>query len=88
MRRRQFLKAGATAGLASMLGCRLWENLLDSMARDDLAVPMRVLGRTGERLSVIGFGGMSIVGEEQAVADRMVAETFDRGVNYYDVAPI
>jgi aryl-alcohol dehydrogenase-like predicted oxidoreductase len=39
------------------------------------------------RLSVIGFGGMVVVGMEQKEADRAVAEAFDRGVNYFDVAP-
>ncbi len=38
-------------------------------------------------LSIIGFGGMLLVGMEQASANRIVAESLDRGVNYFDVAP-
>lgn len=38
-------------------------------------------------LSVIGFGGIVVVGQAQDEANRTVAESFDRGVNYYDVAP-
>ena len=38
-------------------------------------------------LSVIGFGGIVVCGLEQKAADRIVAESFDRGVNYFDVAP-
>jgi aryl-alcohol dehydrogenase-like predicted oxidoreductase len=38
-------------------------------------------------LSIIGLGGMLLVGMEQASADRIVAESLERGVNYFDVAP-
>lgn len=47
----------------------------------------RPLGRTGRLLSVVGFGGIVVMDEEQADADRYVAEAIDRGVNYFDVAP-
>ncbi len=39
------------------------------------------------RLSVIGFGGIVVCGMEQEQAGRIVAESYERGVNYYDVAP-
>jgi predicted aldo/keto reductase-like oxidoreductase len=41
----------------------------------------------GVELSVIGFGGIVVVGLEPKEADRMVASSIDRGVNYFDVAP-
>ncbi len=47
----------------------------------------RVLGRTGQQLSIIGFGGILVVGAEQAEANRLVASAVERGVNYFDVAP-
>ena len=47
----------------------------------------RTLGKTGERLSIIGFGGIVASGMAQAEADAIVAEAVDRGVNYFDVAP-
>jgi aryl-alcohol dehydrogenase-like predicted oxidoreductase len=47
----------------------------------------RVLGRTGCEISIIGFGGIVVKDVPQAEADRSVAEAFDRGVNYFDVAP-
>lgn len=43
--------------------------------------------KNGVKLSVIGFGGIVVVGMEQKEADRTVAEAFDRGINYFDVAP-
>lgn len=47
----------------------------------------RILGRTGEQVRCFGFGGIMLKGMEQAVANRLVAEAVDRGVNYFDVAP-
>jgi len=48
---------------------------------------MRLLGETGEKLSIIGLGGIVISDLEQKEADRIVAEAVARGVNYFDVAP-
>ncbi len=39
-------------------------------------------------LSVIGLGGIVLMGMRQQEANRVVAETVDRGVNYFDVAPL
>ncbi len=50
-------------------------------------LPRRELGRTGERLSIIGMGGIVVMDEQQEVADRLVREAFEAGVNYFDVAP-
>lgn len=47
----------------------------------------RPLGRTGEKLSLIGFGGIIVANEEVSDANRWVAQAVERGVNYFDVAP-
>ncbi len=47
----------------------------------------RALGKTGERLSVVGFGGIVVMNETPEDAARFVAEAVGRGVNYFDVAP-
>ncbi len=47
----------------------------------------RILGKTGARLSIIGFGGILAAREEQRDANRFVDEALDAGVNYFDVAP-
>ncbi len=39
------------------------------------------------QLSVIGLGGMLLVGLEQQAANSIVAESIERGINYFDVAP-
>lgn len=47
----------------------------------------RKLGKTGELLSIIGFGGIVNMNEEQRDADKYVSEAIERGINYFDVAP-
>jgi aryl-alcohol dehydrogenase-like predicted oxidoreductase len=87
MKRRDFLTAGTSIGLAGLLGPRLWAQLQADMATPAGPVPRRALGKTGEQLSVIGIGAIALMGGSQAEADRLVAEAIDAGVNYADVAP-
>jgi len=47
----------------------------------------RVLGKTGEKLSVIGFGGIVVMNVTPEEASSHVGEAVDRGINYFDVAP-
>ena len=51
------------------------------------SVPKRPYGKVGTSISVIGFGAIIIMDEEQNVAHRLVAEAVERGINYFDVAP-
>lgn len=75
MKRRQFMKlATASAGAFA-----LPRKPAEVLAKRDY--------KDGVKLSMIGFGGIVVVGMEQTEADRIVAEAFDRGVNYFDVAP-
>lgn len=50
-------------------------------------LPKRPLGRTGESLSIVGFGGIIVMDETAADAARMVGSAIDAGCNYFDVAP-
>lgn len=50
-------------------------------------LPKRALGRTGESLSIVGFGGIIVMDETTADAARMVGSAIDAGCNYFDVAP-
>lgn len=47
----------------------------------------RQLGKTGEMLSIIGFGGILVSQETAKFSSDVVANTVDRGINYFDVAP-
>src|SRR5664279_3074182 len=50
-------------------------------------IPKRQYGKTKEKLSIIGFGGMVVNDVTPKHAANFVAEAVDRGVNYFDVAP-
>ena len=51
----------------------------------------RLLGQTGLRVSVLGFGAAPLGNEYHAIdpaaAQRAVEVAIDRGINYFDVAP-
>jgi predicted aldo/keto reductase-like oxidoreductase len=47
----------------------------------------RSLGRTGEMLSMIGFGGIVVMNATPEEASAAVRHAIDNGVNYFDVAP-
>jgi predicted aldo/keto reductase-like oxidoreductase len=88
MERREFLKAGTTAGLLSSA------EVLAPLAKAEKgpiknteAIPRRVLGKTGEKLSIIGFAGIVVMDNSPSFASSIVAEAVDRGINYFDVAP-
>ena len=50
------------------------------------SVPKRPYNKS-VNLSVVGFGGIILMGMEQDASNRIVAEVVERGVNYFDVAP-
>jgi predicted aldo/keto reductase-like oxidoreductase len=86
MDRREFLKrvgcAGAGLALAAM------QQPLRAQSSDVL--PKRVLGRTKEKVSILGLGtapvGEGPVGVEEGI--RIFSEAIDRGVTYIDTARI
>jgi len=89
MERRSFLKAvgGATGGLA--LGMDRLANAADSPLEVErvAGLPRRVLGRTGQKLSVVGFPGLALIHYDQVACTAGLRSALERGVNYFDVAP-
>jgi len=83
MERRAFLKQAAitAAAVAST------SQLSASPKTPANPIARRALGRTGEHLSIIGFGGIVVMDETTGEASNIVAEAVDRGINYFDVAP-
>ena len=83
MKRREFLKQAAitAAAVAST------SQMNASAATPANPIARRTLGKTGEQLSIIGFGGIVVMDEETGAASNIVAEAVDRGINYFDVAP-
>ncbi len=47
----------------------------------------RLLGKTNEKLSVIGFGGIVVMNETRKDSSEFVSKAISRGINYFDVAP-
>ena len=47
----------------------------------------RKLGLTAANISIVGFGGILVMNEDDATASRLVLDALQRGVNYFDVAP-
>ncbi len=82
MKRREFLKQAAltAATVAST-------SQLHSAKTPSNPIARRTLGKTGEKLSIIGFGGIVVMNEDTGAAGNIVAEAVDRGINYFDVAP-
>lgn len=80
MERREFLKQSALT--AAALSTRV-----SSAATPANPIARRPLGKTGEHLSIIGFGGIVVMDEDPTQSKNIVAEAVDRGVNYFDIAP-
>jgi aryl-alcohol dehydrogenase-like predicted oxidoreductase len=76
MERRTFLKSALAGTIAA-------RELASAGGRQ---IPKRPY-RDDVKLSIIGFGAIVVVGMEQDKANHTVADSFDRGVNYFDVAP-
>src|SRR5260370_10624701 len=55
--------------------------------RSGAGLERRSLGRTGERLSILGFGGIVVTDSTAEQAAERVKAAIDAGVNYFDVAP-
>jgi len=81
MKRREFLKQAALTAAAA--------SAASHAAAKTPAAPIakRTLGKTGEKLSMIGFGGIVVMDESPDASANIVAEAVDRGINYFDVAP-
>ncbi len=85
MKRRKFI-VSATAVVPAIT---LFPPDLSGMERETESgkLEKRSLGRTGEMLSVIGFGGIVVMNATPAEASDSVRMAIDKGVNYFDVAP-
>ncbi|TNF39670.1 MAG: aldo/keto reductase [Bacteroidetes bacterium] len=84
MERRIFIRNSALGTLALTIpAIRSFGNNFSP----NYSIPKRVLGKTGEKLSVIGFGAIMLNDNPQDFANELVAKAYELGVNYYDVAP-
>jgi predicted aldo/keto reductase-like oxidoreductase len=85
MKRRDFIRTTAlTVPLIS-----LFPPDLSAITRKSVKgkIEKRSLGKTGEMLSVIGFGGIVVKNTSTSEAADLVKLAIDSGINYFDVAP-
>ena len=85
MKRRDFIKTAAVAVPA----ISLFPADLSAIERKTVTgkIEKRSLGRTGEMLSMIGFGGIVVKDATTEEASTVVKLAIDSGINYFDVAP-
>jgi predicted aldo/keto reductase-like oxidoreductase len=85
MRRSEFLRRVVAAGLATnMLILKKWSSAMNTSGAE--RIPRREY-KNGEMISIIGFGGILCLGRSGGEASKLVSEVFERGINYFDVAP-
>jgi predicted aldo/keto reductase-like oxidoreductase len=78
MDRRDFLKKTAATTVVTSLGAKMSHGAAE-------AFPSRVLGRTGEKVSLIGLGGYHIgMGSNEPESIRIIRTALDDGVNFLD----
>lgn len=85
MKRRDFIKTTAlSVPLISLFPANLF-----SIEREKISgrIEKRSLGKTGEKLSIIGFGGIVVMNSSAEQASARVKEAIKYGINYFDVAP-
>lgn len=91
--RREFLKRATQAAAAGVVSAGIASGAVPKEKKIDLTdtIPTRVLGRTGVKLPILGYGGAGLVkvwGSPLSPEDRLklVRYAYDRGVRYYDTA--
>lgn len=89
MKRRPFLKltgglaGGAALGMASTSVWGAGDGIVDRVN----GIPYRMLGRTGEKVSIVGYPSLALIHEEQEKCNQSVHAAVEQGVNYLDTAP-
>ena len=91
MKRRTFLKTvGTVAGGIAAGFNPVFADPADptrKLISHPSGLPRRILGRTGQAISIIGFPGLALARTPQPEANAAVRSAFDQGMNYFDVAP-
>src|SRR5437868_4034763 len=77
MDRREFMKTAAAASVLT--------SLTETIAVGADSVPQRTLGRTGEKVSIVGLGGHHIGRpKDEQLGIRIIRTALDNGVNFLD----
>src|ERR1700751_5675615 len=75
----------ASLGLGSHCGAYLWA---DESSTDPLGqtLPRRLLGRTGEKVTMLGLGGFHVGSLGDREAQAMIEAAIDGGIRFFDNA--
>ncbi len=77
--RREFVRMAVAAGATLAVGPELWG------AETKNELPLRPLGRTGEKVSAIGLGGYHIgTQRDEELSLRIIRSAIDRGITFMD----
>ena len=82
IKRREFLKSAMTALAASGFGSQALAMQTDG----DGGIPTRPLGRSGERVPIVGLGGYHIGNPAEKEAIAIMHEAIDSGMTFFDNA--
>jgi len=77
MDRRRFIKTAAATTVMTSLSKKFAHAA-------DAPIPQRTLGRTGEKVSIIGIGGYHLGVPDEAESLRIIRMALDSGVNFLD----
>jgi len=85
MHRREFVARATGAGAAMSIFPAGLQGL--EREKGPGGLERRALGKTGEKLSIVGFGGIVVMNATAEQAAERVRSAIEAGVNYFDVAP-
>src|SRR5271154_3075676 len=82
--RRTFLEFAAASMMTAGLGRKAFGAETGAEAKN--GVPYRILGRSGEKVSMVGIGGYHLGKPDQSTEEsiRVVRTAIDRGINFLD----
>lgn len=80
VKRREFLKSA----LAALAGAGFGGQALALQQDSTTGIPTRPLGRSGERIPIVGLGGYHIGVPEESEAIRIMHEAIDQGMTFFD----
>lgn len=81
LNRREFIKIVVTAGVVMSIDS---SSLVAEEVEKRHGIPYRTLGRTGEKVSIVGIGGAHIGNPSEQEGIAIVRTALDNGVNFLD----
>ena len=87
--RREFLKGFLQTALGAVAASWLMGANKNKLEAGSAQIPTRILGQTGRRVSLVGFGGEGILrswGQDRK-AIPLIQRALDLGITYFDTAP-